>query len=67
MRSASMGAFKNYILWLFTKLCAPAHASSVKIPLLINSALTLGLVFYQEAGILFPLLLSASGIVASSA
>lgn len=29
------------------------------------SALTLGLVFYQEAGILFPLLLSASGIVAS--
>ena len=29
------------------------------------SALTLGLVFYQEAGILFPLLLSAAGIVAS--
>lgn len=30
------------------------------------SALTLGLVFYQEAGILFPLLLSACGIAASA-
>lgn len=29
------------------------------------SALTLGLVFYQESGILFPLLLSAAGIIAS--
>ncbi|MCD7994643.1 MAG: sodium-translocating pyrophosphatase [Clostridia bacterium] len=29
------------------------------------SALTLGLVFYQEAGIVFPLMLSASGIVAA--
>lgn len=29
------------------------------------SALTLGIVFYQEAGVLFPLLLSAAGIIAS--
>ncbi len=29
------------------------------------SALTLGVVFYEEAGILFPLLLSAAGIIAS--
>lgn len=29
------------------------------------SALTLGVVFYQEAGVLFPLLLSAAGIIAS--
>ena len=29
------------------------------------SALTLGLVFYQEAGIVFPLVLSASGIIAA--
>lgn len=29
------------------------------------SALTLGIVFYQEAGALFPLLLSAAGIIAS--
>ena len=28
------------------------------------SALTLGIVFYQEAGVLFPLLLSAAGIIA---
>ena len=29
------------------------------------SALTLGIVFYQEAGVIFPLLLSACGVVAS--
>lgn len=29
------------------------------------SALTLGIVFYQEAGVLYPLLLSAAGIIAS--
>lgn len=29
------------------------------------SALTLGIVFYQEAGVIFPLLLSAAGIIAS--
>ena len=29
------------------------------------SALTLGLVFYQEAGIVFPLVLSACGIIAA--
>lgn len=29
------------------------------------SALTLGIVFYQKAGVLFPLLLSAAGIIAS--
>ena len=29
------------------------------------SALTIGIVFYQEAGVLFPLLLSAAGIIAS--
>jgi len=29
------------------------------------SALTLGIVFYEEAGVLFPLLLSAAGIIAS--
>ena len=31
------------------------------------SALTLGLVFYQEAGIVFPLVLSACGIIAAIA
>lgn len=30
------------------------------------SALTLGIVFYQEAGVLFPLLLSAAGIIGSA-
>ena len=29
------------------------------------SALTLGIVFYQEAGVIFPLLLSAAGLIAS--